>query len=55
MSLQSEVIPDLMDAEQTWPTEEELAEAEQGKVYISFLPFDCVCLSMKLKCSLFVL
>ncbi|KAK3578778.1 hypothetical protein CHS0354_035687 [Potamilus streckersoni] len=27
-SLQSEVVPDLMDGEQTWPTEEELAQAE---------------------------
>ena len=27
-SLQSEVIPDPMEGEQTWPTEEELAEAE---------------------------
>lgn len=27
-SLQNENIPDPMDAEQTWPTEEELAEAE---------------------------
>ncbi len=29
-SLQSEVIPDPMDGEQTWPTEEELAAAEIG-------------------------
>ena len=27
-SLQAEVIPDPMEGEQTWPTEEELAEAE---------------------------
>ena len=27
-SLESEAIPDPMDGEQTWPTEEELAEAE---------------------------
>lgn len=27
-SLQSEVVPDPMEGEQTWPTEEELAEAE---------------------------
>lgn len=27
-SLESENIPDPMDAEQTWPTEEEIAEAE---------------------------
>lgn len=31
-SLQTENIPDLMDAEQTWPTEEELKEAEQQTV-----------------------
>ncbi|KAI5740470.1 hypothetical protein M8J76_004157 [Diaphorina citri] len=35
VSLQSEIVPDPMDAEQTWPTGEELAEAEanssQGK------------------------
>lgn len=30
-SLQSENIPDPMDAEQTWPTEEELADAEAEK------------------------
>ncbi|XP_043497043.1 pre-rRNA-processing protein TSR1 homolog isoform X1 [Polistes fuscatus] len=30
-SLQSENIPDLMDAEQTWPTEEELAQAEAAR------------------------
>ncbi|KAL5014762.1 hypothetical protein ScPMuIL_009032 [Solemya velum] len=29
MSLESEVIPDVMDGEQTWPTEEELAQAEE--------------------------
>ena len=29
-SLQSEVIPDEMDGEQTWPTEEELAEGNTG-------------------------
>jgi len=28
-SLQSEVEPDPMEGEQTWPTEEELAEAEE--------------------------
>lgn len=28
-SLQSENIPDPMEGEQTWPTEEELAEAEE--------------------------
>lgn len=27
-SLQSEVVPDPMEGEQTWPTEEELQEAE---------------------------
>ena len=27
-SLQSEVVPDPMEGEQTWPTEEELAEAD---------------------------
>ena len=27
-SLQSEAVPDPMEGEQTWPTEEELAEAE---------------------------
>ena len=27
-SLQSEVVPDSMDGEQTWPTDEELREAE---------------------------
>ena len=27
-SLQSEVVPDPMEGEQTWPTEEELAEAQ---------------------------
>ena len=32
-SLQAEVIPDPMEGEQTWPTEEELAEAE-GKLII---------------------
>lgn len=30
-SLESENIPDPMDAEQTWPTEEEIAEAEQER------------------------
>ncbi|XP_015176986.1 PREDICTED: pre-rRNA-processing protein TSR1 homolog isoform X2 [Polistes dominula] len=30
-SLESENIPDLMDAEQTWPTEEELAQAEAAR------------------------
>ena len=30
-SLQAEVIPDPMEGEQTWPTEEELAEAEGMK------------------------
>jgi len=30
-SLQSEVIPDPMEGEQTWPTEEELAQAQQGE------------------------
>ena len=29
-SLESEVLPDPMEGEQTWPTEEELAEAEAG-------------------------
>ncbi|XP_062995596.1 pre-rRNA-processing protein TSR1 homolog [Elgaria multicarinata webbii] len=29
-SLQSEVVPDPMDGEQTWPTEEELREAEES-------------------------
>jgi pre-rRNA-processing protein TSR1 len=34
-SLQSENIPDEMDGEQTWPTEEELEEAEgQGSVIV---------------------
>ena len=27
----SEVVPDPMDAEQTWPTEQELGEADQSK------------------------
>lgn len=27
-SLESEVVPDPMEGEQTWPTEEELAQAE---------------------------
>ena len=27
-SLQSEVVPDVMDGEQTWPTDEELRQAE---------------------------
>ena len=27
-SLQSEVVPDAMDGEQTWPTDEELRQAE---------------------------
>lgn len=31
-SLQSENIPDPMEGEQTWPTEEELAEAEESRV-----------------------
>ena len=30
-SLQSEAVPDPMEGEQTWPTEEELAEAEGKK------------------------
>lgn len=30
-SLQRENIPDEMDAEQTWPTEEEIAHAQAGK------------------------
>ena len=28
VSLESEVVPDPMEGEQTWPTEEELKEAE---------------------------
>ncbi|EEC13624.1 ribosome biogenesis protein tsr1, putative [Ixodes scapularis] len=36
-SLQSENIPDSMDAEQTWPTAEELAEAEGMAVCLRFL------------------
>lgn len=28
-SLDSENVPDLMDAEQTWPTEEDMAEAKE--------------------------
>ena len=34
-SLDSEAIPDPMEGEQTWPTEEELAEAE-GKHSVRF-------------------
>ena len=30
-SLQSEVVPDPMEGEQTWPTEEELALAQRGQ------------------------
>lgn len=30
-SLQRENIPDEMDAEQTWPTDEEIAQAQAGK------------------------
>ncbi|XP_014601406.1 PREDICTED: pre-rRNA-processing protein TSR1 homolog isoform X2 [Polistes canadensis] len=39
-SLESENIPDLMDAEQTWPTEEELAQAEaaQKKKIVKVVP-----------------
>ena len=33
VSLESEVVPDPMEGEQTWPTEEELREAEgKGKM-----------------------
>lgn len=40
-SLQSEVIPDPMEGEQTWPTEEELKEAEgQCWQYFSSLSLD---------------
>ena len=31
-SLDSEVIPDPMEGEQTWPTEEELAEGNMGLI-----------------------
>jgi pre-rRNA-processing protein TSR1 len=33
-SLESENDPDPMDCEQTWPTEEELIEAERGYTFI---------------------
>ena len=32
-SLQSEVIPDPMEGEQTWPTEEELRDASETSYY----------------------
>lgn len=32
VSLQRENIPDEMDAEQTWPTEEEIAHAREGNL-----------------------
>lgn len=35
-SLQSEFVPDPMEGEQTWPTEEELAEAESQFVWLGF-------------------
>lgn len=37
-SLESECIPDPMDAEQTWPTEEELAEATAKKKITKIVP-----------------
>lgn len=33
-SLDSEVVPDPMEGEQTWPTEEELMAAEGEKIYL---------------------
>lgn len=39
-SLQSEVVPDPMEGEQTWPTEEELQEAE-GEGSNTSVPFPC--------------
>ena len=41
-SLQSENIPDPMEGEQTWPTEEELAEAE-GNTTFFFCTFELFC------------
>lgn len=40
-SLQSEVVPDPMEGEQTWPTEEELQEAEGEWQYFCTFPLPC--------------
>ena len=37
-SLQAENIPDPLDAEQTWPTDQELAEAEKQRKIVKRVP-----------------
>ena len=37
-SLESEVVPDPMEGEQTWPTEEELEEAEKKSKLVKRVP-----------------
>ena len=39
-SLQSEVVPDAMDGEQTWPTDEELRQAEGKLIVVVFVCCD---------------
>lgn len=41
-SLQRENVPDAMDAEQTWPTEDEIAASRAGKGF--YFPISSVCL-----------
>lgn len=50
-SLQRENIPDEMDAEQTWPTEEEIAHARAGKLHqhhYAFTLFQLLWLTMNI-------